>query len=215
MPRTGVIPFRKTGSNRWSPASALAGRWWVIPRVRSLSSDPRNDSGLRTLDGAPSRHNTPALVMLDLDSYVSGFVDGEGCFCVSFQPSVRHVLGWEARPSFSVSQNADRAQLLYMLQQRWGCGSIRPDRSDSTVKFEVRNLKELVETVIPHFERCPLVSAKQTDFVLFSEICQRMSRGEHRTHVGFRMIVEAAMRMNSSGKRKYSSGEILKSLATR
>jgi len=102
-----------------------------------------------------------------------------------------------------------------MLQQRWGCGSIRPDRSDSTIKFEVRNLRELVETVIPHFERCPLVSAKQADFVLFSEICRRMSRGEHRAQLGFRMIVVAAMRMNSSGKRKYSSDDILESLATR
>ncbi len=157
----------------------------------------------------------PWSMPLDLDSYVSGFVDGEGCFCVSFQPSVRHTLGWEVRPSFSVSQNADRAQLLYMLQQRWGCGSIRPDRSDSTIKFEVRNLRELVETVIPHFERCPLVSAKQADFVLFSEICRRMSRGEHRAQLGFRMIVVAAMRMNSSGKRKYSSDDILESLATR
>jgi hypothetical protein len=152
---------------------------------------------------------------LDLDSYVSGFVDGEGCFCVSFQPSVRHSLGWEARPSFSVSQNADRAQLLHVLQQRWGCGSIRPDRSDDTLKFEVRNLKELVEAVIPHFERYPLVSAKQADFDLFNEICKRMHRGEHRTLDGFRKIVEAAMRMNSSGRRKYSSGEILNSLATR
>jgi hypothetical protein len=150
---------------------------------------------------------------LDLDSYVSGFVDGEGCFCVSFQPSARHSLGWEARPSFSVSQNADRAQLLYVLQARWGCGSIRPDRSDHTLKFEVRNLKELVGAVIPHFERYPLQSAKQADFDLFSEICQRMNRGEHRTKDGLQAIVEAAMRMNSSGKRKYSSREILSSLA--
>jgi len=152
---------------------------------------------------------------LDLDSYVSGFVDGEGCFCVSFQPSERHLLGWEARPSFSVSQNADRAQLLYMLQERWGCGSIRPDRSDNTIKFEIRNLKDLVETVVPHFLRYPLLSSKHADFVLFNEVCQRMNRGEHRTREGFRTIVEAAMRMNSSGKRKYSSDDILTSLATR
>ena len=152
---------------------------------------------------------------LDLDSYVSGFVDGEGCFCVSFQPSKRHTLGWEARPSFSVSQNADRAQLLHILQERWGCGSIRPDRSDNTLKFEVRNIRELVGAVIPHFEKYPLVSAKAADFPLFSDICQRMHRGEHRTLDGFRTIVEAAMRMNSSGKRKYSSHEILNSMAAR
>ena len=150
---------------------------------------------------------------LGLDSYVSGFVDGEGCFCVSFQPSERHSLGWEARPSFSVSQNADRAQLLYVLQERWGCGSIRPDRSDHTLKFEVRNLKELVGAVIPHFESYPLQSAKQHDFDLFNQVCQRMNRGEHRTRDGLQAIVEAAMRMNSSGKRKYSSREILSSLA--
>jgi LAGLIDADG endonuclease len=117
---------------------------------------------------------------LDLNSYVSGFVDGEGCFCVSFQPSVRHALGWEGRPSFSVSQNADRAQLLHVLQRRWGCGSIRPDRSDDTLKFEVRSLRELVGAVIPHFEEHPLVSAKQLDFDSFKEVCQRMQRGEHR-----------------------------------
>jgi hypothetical protein len=157
----------------------------------------------------------PWLMSTNLDSYVSGFVDGEGCFCVSFQPSTRHLLGWEARPSFSVSQNADRAQLLYIIQQRWGCGCIRPDRSDKTLKFEVRNLKNLVETVIPHFQRFPLLSSKQADFALFSDICQRMKRGEHRTPEGFRLIVETATRMNSSGKRKYSSRVILTSLATR
>ena len=151
----------------------------------------------------------------DLGSYVSGFVDGEGCFCVSFQPSNRHLLGWEARPSFSVSQNADRARLLYVLQKRWGCGFIRPDRSDKTVKFEVRNLKDLVERVLPHFERYPLLSSKQAEVGFFNEICQRMIRGEHRTQEGFRLIVEAAIRMNLSGKRKYSGSEILDSLATR
>ena len=79
---------------------------------------------------------------MDLDAYISGFVDGEGCFCVSFQPSKRHRFGWEVRPSFSVSQNADRAELLYVIQERWGCGFIRPDRSDKTLKFEIRNVSE-------------------------------------------------------------------------
>jgi len=149
---------------------------------------------------------------MDLNSYISGFVDGEGCFCVSFQPSRRHRLGWEARPSFSVSQNADRAQLLAVMQGRWGCGFIRPDRSDNTLKFEVRNVRDLVEKVIPHFRSHPLQSAKQTDVDLFDQICRWMSEGRHRTVEGFSEIVEVAMRMNSSGKRKYSGSEILSSL---
>ncbi len=149
---------------------------------------------------------------MDLDSYISGFVDGEGCFCVSFQPSRRHRLGWEVRPSFSVSQNADRAELLFSIQERWGCGFIRPDRSDSTLKYEVRSVRELVGRVIPHFRAYPLLSAKQADVELFERVCSWVYEGRHRTTEGFAEIVKAATRMNSSGKRKYSEDEILNSL---
>jgi hypothetical protein len=45
---------------------------------------------------------------MDLSAYFAGFVDGEGCFTVSFSPRSTLLLGWEVRPSFSVSQNADR-----------------------------------------------------------------------------------------------------------
>lgn len=149
---------------------------------------------------------------MDVDSYISGFVDGEGCFCVSFQPSERHRLGWEVRPSFSVSQNADRAQLLYVIMERWGCGSIRPDRSDSTLKYEVRNINELANVVLPHFERYPLMSSKQNDLERFGLVCAAIAAGEHKRQDGFEGIVKAAMSMNSSGRRKYSADEILSSL---
>jgi len=152
---------------------------------------------------------------MNVDSYISGFVDGEGCFCVSFQPSRRHRLGWEIRPSFSVSQNGDRAQLLYEIQKHWGCGFIRPDRSDKTLKFEVRNVRDLVEKALPHFEAFPLLSSKQLDVELFAKICTLIRNGEHRTAQGFEVIVKAAMKMNSSGKRKYTGNEILSSLTAR
>ena len=149
---------------------------------------------------------------MDLNSYISGFIDGEGCFCVSFQPSDRHRFGWEVRPSFSVSQNADRAELLYVIQDKWGCGFIRPDRSDKTLKFEVRNVGSLVAQVLPHFRTYPLMSSKQTDFERFARICELVSKGEHLELEGFEQIVRLAMEMNPSGKRKYFGGEILSSL---
>jgi len=130
---------------------------------------------------------------MDLDSYISGFVDGEGCFCVSFQPSKRHRFGWEVRPSFSVSQNADRAQLLHLIQQKWECGFIRPDRSDKTLKFEVRNVEDLVTKVVPHFRRCALMSAKQVDFGRFAKICELVNQGAHREVEGIEQIIRLAM----------------------
>ena len=178
-----------------------------------IQHDPRNDSGVRSLDEAPKLHKTPALIpRLDLASYISGYVDGEGCFCGSVQPSRRHRFGWEVRPSFSVSQNADRAELLHRIQTMWGCGSIRPDRSDKTLKFEVRRIDDLVQKVVPHFRRYPLQSSKQADFVRFSRICESVFEGKHREREGLEKIVREAMEMNPSGKRKYSESEIHSSL---
>jgi hypothetical protein len=158
-------------------------------------------------------HNTPALdPAIDLGSYVSGFVDGEGCFCVSFQPSRRHRFGWEVRPSFSVSQNAERAEILHVILEIWKCGSIRPDRSDRTIKFEVRRVQSLVGMVLPHFERFPLLSSKRFDVERLRTVCRLMAEGQHLKVEGFQRIVAIATEMNPSGKRKYSASEILSSL---
>ena len=145
---------------------------------------------------------------MDIKSYLSGYTDGEGCFCVSINKSERHRLGWELRPSFSLSQNGDRTQVLEMLQQYFGCGTIRPDRSDKTLKFEIRSLDELVKRVIPHFEEFPMISSKQRDFELFAEVCRMMYQDEHHDVDGFNQIIELVFKMNSSGIRKYTKEEI-------
>ena len=62
---------------------------------------------------------------VDLPSYISGYVDGEGCFTVSISPRRTLSVGWEVRPSLSVSQNGDRAEVLHAIQAYFGCGSIR------------------------------------------------------------------------------------------
>src|SRR5262249_26820530 len=90
-----------------------------------------------------------------LSAYISGYADGEGCFNVSISPRAKLLVGWEVRPSFSVSQNGDRAEVLHVIQAHFGCGSIRPDRSDRTLKWETRRLDDLVGRVIPHFEAYP------------------------------------------------------------
>lgn len=145
---------------------------------------------------------------MDVKSYLTGYADGEGCFCVSFSKSCRHSLGWEIRPSFSVSQNRDRAEILDIFKLEFGCGSIRPDRSDNTLKYESRSIKQLVERVIPHFEENPLLSGKIHDFEKFAKICKLMYKRRHLTKEGFNRIVDLAFDMNPSGIRKYSKERI-------
>ncbi len=145
----------------------------------------------------------------EISWYLSGYTDGEGSFCVSFSPRRKLRIGLEVRPSFSVSQNSDRSEVLNLFQQLFGCGTIRPDRSDKTFKYETRNLKDLVEKVIPFFERYPLKSSKNHDFDLFAQVCHLINEGGHRSKSGMTKIIQLATQMNTSGIRKYKTQELL------
>ena len=145
---------------------------------------------------------------MKLDAYLSGYADGEGCFCVSVNKSNRHKFGWEIRPSFSVSQNRDRAEVLELFKKRLGCGFIRPDRSDRTLKFEVRSVNNLMHNVIPHFKKHRMISGKQKDFRVFADICKMMYHKEHLTKEGLTNILHLASRINSTGNKKFSRKEI-------
>lgn len=151
--------------------------------------------------------------MVDIPSYLTGFIDGEGCFMVSISPRRSLAVGWEVRPSVSASQNADRSEVLYLLQRYFGCGTLRRDPSDLTLKWETRSLRAILDHVIPHFQRFPLLSGKRRDLELFERICRWMDAGEHRTKSGLVRIAQTAGKMNPSGRRTYPPEVILKDLS--
>ncbi len=156
-------------------------------------------------------YNTPTLKK-ELANYISGYVDGEGCFCISFSKREKLNIGWEVKPSFAVSQNSDRRQVLDLMMKYFGCGFLRRDYGDKTLKYEVRSLDELLEKVIPHFLAFQLKSSKQNDFLLFTEICKLMKDQKHLEIKGFKRIVELGYTMNGSGKRKHSKDILLSNL---
>ena len=158
-----------------------------------------------------SNYYTP-VSLRNIPEYISGYVDGEGCFTVTFNKRTKAKLGWELRPSFSVSQNEDRRQVLDIIQKYFGCGYIRRDYADKTVKFEIRDHNDLVGKIVPHFRKFPLLSNKQNDFELFCSICEIISKQKHLRRGGFVKIIRLAYQMNGSGKRKRTQEEIISSI---
>ena len=140
-----------------------------------------------------------------LDGYISGYVDGEGSFSVvvNRNPSCRS--GYQLVPEFHVSQNGERAQVLYVIQRRLGgCGYIkRNGRHDRALVFVVRKRRDLLERVIPFFEASPLLSSKQIDFEKFAAIVRGMALGHHQSTTGFRRLLEIAVSMNGNGRYRH------------
>lgn len=156
-------------------------------------------------------YNTPAL-RRELANYISGYVDGEGCFSVSFSKREKLRIGWEVKPSFCVGQNYDRREVLDLMKVYFDCGHIRRDWGDRTLKYEIRKAGDLLNKVIPHFLKFSIKSAKQKDFLLFAEICREMKNSKHKNVSGLRQILKQAYKMNGSGKRKLPLEVILKTL---
>ena len=135
-----------------------------------------------------------------LDSYIAGYVDGEGSFSVSVQRNPSCRVGFQLVPEFHVSQNGDRAQVLELIQARFGCGYIKPNsKRDRALVYVVRNREHLLGCVIPFFERNPMLSAKHADFEKFAHILRELALGHHRTAAGFRRLLELALSMNGGG----------------
>ena len=138
-----------------------------------------------------------------LDAYITGFIDGEGSFHVAVQRNPSTRLKWQLVPEFHVSQNPERRQVLDLIAERFECGRIRANHSrsmDKTLVFIVRNRKQLLERVIPFFERQPLLSSKQKDFESFAFIVKAMADGVHLTDEGFASLKSIALSMNGGGR---------------
>ena len=87
-------------------------------------------------------------------------------------------------------------------------GTLRPDRSDRTLKFETRSVSDLATKVIPQFERYPLLSSKRNDFEKFAAIVQLMHGGAHLQPDGFAQIVHIAVSLNASSKKRFDRAAI-------
>lgn len=143
---------------------------------------------------------------LDIGWYLTGFTDGEGSFNISFKREVNYGIGWKVDLSFNVSQKG--AEIPMLFQKTLECGTIRY-RKDGVCYFEVRKFSDLQNKVIPFFERYPLQSKKANDYKIFKEIIQLVLAKEHLTFDGMKRLLLLREPMNSGGKRKYSSEQIL------
>lgn len=151
--------------------------------------------------------------MMDFNSFVSGFVEGEGCFCISFNKRSKMKTNIEVRPSFSISQNKKNLELLKKIYKNFQCGAIRFSKSDQNYKYEVRSIKHLVKIIIPFFKNYPLQGVKKDDFEKFSVVCGLIYSNQHKNREILVKIIDISYQINL-GKKKYTKEELLKHMTS-
>lgn len=113
--------------------------------------------------------------MID-SNYIVGLIDGEGSFYVRLNSDNRRRNKVEFK--FSVKLRYQDKEILEQLQQFFNCGKIylqkdnRPNHTDC-FRFEVNSKKEIVEKIIPFFEKnSPKIQSRKRDFELFKKILE-------------------------------------------
>jgi hypothetical protein len=142
-----------------------------------------------------------------LIGWITGFVDGEGCFSIHFvrQPERGtrrgYKTGFQVGHEFAVTQGAKSVECLRMLKEFFGVGEVYLNRrfdnhKEHLYRYSVARRSDLLRVVIPFFQRYSLRTSKRTDFAKFVECMKVIEMNAHLTIGGLLKIIEIAETMN-------------------
>jgi hypothetical protein len=98
--------------------------------------------------------------------WLVGFTSGDGSFLINTLKTPRSKLNMEVRLEFKVTQHSRDAALMKSLVQYFGCGNSTLRPSYDVVDFRVTRFTELVDKIIPFFDKYPIVGVKAKDILV-------------------------------------------------
>ncbi len=139
--------------------------------------------------------------------WITGFVDGEGCFSIGFikQPDrvnrKGYKTGYQVAHEFAVTQGEKSLSSLEELKNYFDVGQLvinkrYDNHTEHLYRYVVRKRKDLLEVIIPFFQKYPLHTSKSKDFRKFVECIELIDQGVHKTRNGLIDILEIAQTMN-------------------
>ena len=102
------------------------------------------------------------------EHWITGFVDGEGCFHVGINQNHNLKLGFQVLPEFRLTQHKRDKKLLESIKEYFNFGVVRKN-SQKILEWRVRGYTDLVK-LVDFFNIYPLRTKKKTDFDKFSKI---------------------------------------------
>jgi len=133
--------------------------------------------------------------------WLTGFVDGEGCFHIHIRKS-QFILG---RPQvaleFSISQHARDLLLFKLIKDYLKCGIVeqKSTRPDSVV-FVVYKFSDIFEKILLLLDENPLLGIKGLDYQDFRKVAFMMKDKAHLTEEGIYEIRQIKSGMNKGRK---------------
>ena len=128
--------------------------------------------------------------------YITGFVDGEGCFLINIVARSDQILGFNVNLVFKLKLHSRDIELLKSIRNTLGQIGNIIIRKDGYVEFIVSSKKD-IEILINHFESYPLLTQKWSDYQLFKQTLILIKNKEHLKIEGLNKIVSLKSVLNN------------------
>lgn len=83
------------------------------------------------------------------------------------------------------------------LVSHFACGKIELALKQSAVYFLVTNFKDIIEKIIPLFDKYPIKGVKALDYEAFKKVAYLIQEKQHLTEKGLSKILSLKLSMNS------------------
>ena len=128
-------------------------------------------------------------------NWLAGFTSGEGSFMVKITASQTHSVGFKVQLVFQITQHERDEQLIRILIEYLHCGIILK-HSENAVVLIVTKFRDIVEKIIPLFQKHQIHGVKALDFNDFCRVAEMMKEKKHLTSEGLEQIKKIKAGMN-------------------
>lgn len=98
--------------------------------------------------------------------------------------------------NFVINLHKRDVELLKLIQSYFGgVGRISKERN-GCIDFTVSSINQILAQVIHHFDKYPLITQKNADYLLFKEAVMIMEQGQHLTASGIQAIINIRATLN-------------------
>ncbi len=112
-------------------------------------------------------------------AHISGFVSGEGCFCLYLipKPKRKSKTGHKSPAAeLLIRLRSDDIEILKLIRSYFQCGNVRVSTNGKVAVWAVSKIRQLVDIIIPHFEKFPMFAKKQRDFLIWKQAVTMMGQ---------------------------------------
>lgn len=129
--------------------------------------------------------------------WVTGFSDAESSF--SLKISYNSILKSRLKviPEFRIELHTRDTLLLRKIQSFFGIGIISERIDRNTAVYSVQSVRDIINVIIPHFDKYSLITQKKADYLLFKQGIELLTLKRQSDPEGIHNILSIKASMNS------------------